>query len=83
MASPFYLDQITTTQAQILTYQTAIDYLIANPTKSYSLDTGQTKQTVNRQDLGSLQNQLTLLYSRLEALNAKCNGGVVISRPGW
>ena len=50
---------------------------------SYTLDTGQTRQTVTRQSLSALQKTLDALYNRLAILEARCNGAGTIMRPGF
>lgn len=80
----FLSNRITVIQNQITAYESAITFLITNPTKSYTLDTGQSRTTVTRVDLESLQNNLDILYNRLDVLDAIVNKtGTTISRPGW
>lgn len=81
MSNEFITQQITRTQTQITLLQDAIDFLYANPHKSYTLDTGQSKQTVSREELESLQRQVDILLGRLTALEARCNGGAIKINP--
>ena len=83
MADTFLEDRLTATKNQILAYEAAIDFLIANPTKRYKLDTGQSSQEVTRQDLTTLQDDLDKLYSRYETLEKRCNSRPLINAPGW
>jgi hypothetical protein len=51
--------------------------------QSYTLDTGQSRQTVTRADLGRLQDMLNSLENRLSTLQARRNGAGVRVLPGW
>jgi len=71
------------TTTLILTALGAAILALADPTvSSYSLDTGQTSQTVRRQDLPALYKQRTALQGELCALQARLSGsGAVQVRP--
>ena len=80
----FFSDQIDIIRAQILFYNDAITFLIKNPTKSYTLDTGQSRQSVIRQDLESLIKQRNILFGELDVMSARVDGtGTTVARPGW
>jgi len=64
-------------------YETAIAALSTGTTQSYTLDTGQTRQTVTRQHVSSMQAALDSAYNRLVTLEARLNGAVVQERPAW
>jgi len=83
MADPFLQTQITATEAQITALNAAILFLYANPHQSYSLDTGQTRQNVRRENLTELQNQLDQLLNRRAELQARCNGATLQIVPGF
>ena len=83
MADAFLETQITATEAQITALNAAILFLSANPHKSYELDTGQSRQRVNRDDLISLQEQIDMLLARREALKARCDGATIQACPGF
>jgi hypothetical protein len=84
ISNAFLDDRITATEAAIVAYEAAITSLTANPTLSYSLDTGQGKQSVTRQDLAKLQEGLDGLYERLENLCTRRNGGgSTVMRPAY
>jgi len=75
ITSAWLTDRITATKAQILVYEDAILALGgANGVKSYTLDTGQTRQTVTKEDMGALNDTLNGLYNRLATLDARLNG---------
>jgi len=48
--------------------------LSAGTVKSYSLDTGQTKQDVTKKDLGSIKNMISTLLNRRDIYSARVNG---------
>ncbi len=78
----WYEERITATKAEIVALETAIAAL-AGGAQTYTLDTGQTRQSVTRQQIGSLRNQLDNAYNRLETLVAKCNGASMRIVPGY
>ena len=81
MDTTFLSERITATRAQIVAYEDAITAIVSAGVTSYTLDTGQSRQTVTRLDLPALQNALDSLYSRLDALEARISGGAVIVGP--
>lgn len=83
MTPDFLAARITATQAQILAHEDAISGLSKPDVFSYTLDTGQTRQTVTRQSLSALQKTLDALYNRLAILEARRNGAGTIMRPGF
>ena len=84
MNRQFLIERIEATKAQIIAYDNAITALAANPVQSYTLDTGQSRQTVTRFDLASLQRQLASLENKLATLCARLNGsGVFRGVPAW
>ena len=84
MDKVFTATRIEVTKALILKYEAALDALALNPNQSYTLDTGQTKQTVTRFDLNNLNKVLDSLYNRCATLEARLSGaGTSIQRPAW
>lgn len=86
MAIPdtFLADRITSTEAQITAYETAILAFANNGAiQTYKLDTGQTIQTVTRADLEDLNKTLDILYNRLSTLCARRDGAASLVRPAW
>lgn len=84
MNSKFLQDRITATQSQIIAYESAIDALVSGGVQQYLLDTGQTRQSVTKLDLATLQKNLDSLYNRCATLEARLNGsGTVTARPAW
>ena len=73
--------RITAINAQITAYETAMTALSSSSVKSYSLNTGQTSQTVTKRDLSRLQTELDWLIGRLQYWDDLLNGtGTVIAR---
>ena len=79
----FWRDQISKTETIIQGYIDAINFLIANPTESYTLDTGQTQQDVKRHNINNLQTQLDSLYNRYSSLCLRVNTTPTITIPAW
>lgn len=83
MDRAFIQARIDAIKLMIVAYETAADALAAG-VQSYTLDTGQTRQTVTKLDLVALQNTIDGLYNRCATLEARRNGsGVLTVRPGW
>jgi hypothetical protein len=83
MDAAFIQARIDSTKAQIVAYEDAVTAL-AGGVQSYTLDTGQTRQTVTKLDLSALQKALDAMYNRLVTLEARLNGsGTVTTRPAW
>jgi hypothetical protein len=85
ISSDFLQDRIDATEAQIIALETAITTFISTGlTQSYTLDTGQTRQTVTNSTLSEAELLLESLYNRLANLNNRRNGcGVLHVIPGF
>ena len=83
MDAAFTQARITATKAQIVAYEAAALALGTNNVQSYTLDTGQTRQTVTRADLADIQRTIESLYNRCATLEARLNGGSVLVKPSW
>ena len=84
MDATFIQDRITATKAQIVAYEDAALALGTAGIQSYTLDTGQSKQTVTRADLGTIQETIDGLYNRCAVLEARLTGnGTSIGLPAW
>jgi hypothetical protein len=81
----FWLDRITRTKELIIAWEEAESQLSQGSVQSYTIDTGQTRQTVTRADLSSIRAEVDSLMNRLVTLEARLGlGGAVINvRPGW
>lgn len=79
----FTLERITATKAQIVAYEDAVLALTTGGVQQYSIDTGQTRQTVTKFDLVRMSEHLDGLYNRLATLEARVYGGTTQARPCW
>lgn len=83
MDADFIQSRIDATKAQIVAYEDAATAL-AGGVQSYTLDTGQSRQTVTKLDLSAIQRAIDSLYNRCATLEARLNGsGTVTVSPAW
>lgn len=83
MDSEFLQQRIDATKALIAAYEDAATALVSGGVQSYTIDTGQTRQTVTQVDLAALNRNIDSLYNRLATLQARLKGGSVNVRPAW
>ena len=84
MDSTFLQARIDATKTQIIAFEGALTAFAANGAlQSYTIDTGQTDQTVTRANLTQLRNTVTSLYNQLATLEARLSGGSTQVIPGW
>lgn len=85
MDAAFVQARIDSIKAQIVAYESAILALgTAGGVLSYTIDTGQSRQTVTRQDLDSLRGAYDSLLNQLTVWEARQTGnGVSVGWPGW
>lgn len=84
MADTFLTGKIAATEALINAYEAALLALGEGGMQTYTLDTGQDRQTVTKLDVSSLNRVLDSLYNRRATLLARCTGdGTTIARPSW
>ncbi len=84
MDCEFLRARIEATKAMIILYEDAIMQLETGAVQSYSLNTGQTTQSVTKFDVARLQASLDGLYNRLVTLEARLTGnGTTIAGPAW
>lgn len=77
-----YLEaQLVLCEAAIAATWAAVTAVSTGAVQSYSLDTGQTRQTVTKANLGSIRLQLNDLYSMRDMLRARLCGGGYYVRP--
>lgn len=76
------LARIAATEAAIIATETAISAL-ASGVQSYSLDTGQTRQSVTKANLSELKLSLASLENRRATLRAQLGCGSVNVVPGF
>lgn len=76
--------RINATEAAIEQYEAAELALTTGGVQSYTIDTGQSRQTVTRANLTEIRNGIDSLYNRRATLIARRDGcGVVTTRPSW
>jgi hypothetical protein len=75
--------RIARTKELIVLVEDALDALSTGAVLSYSLDTGQSRQTVTKQSIGSLRIYLDSLENRLATLTARRCGTMTRVIPGW
>jgi len=73
--------EIEETKIRLAKVRTAIDELVLGGTQTYSLDTGQTRQSVVKLNLTELRNLESSLVSRISTLEARSGGGTSYGRP--
>lgn len=83
MDSEFLQQRIDATKALIMAYEDAVTALVDGGVQTYTLDTGQSTQTVTRLQLSTLNRSIDSLYNRLATLQARLNGSAVSVRPAW
>lgn len=81
MAS-FWCEQLEKAKTQLSALDAAIAALEGGAF-SYTLDTGQSRQTVTKQQVGSLYSQQRSLMARIDTLEARCGGQGAVARPGF
>lgn len=82
MDPSFIQARITATKEAIIAAEDAQLAILTGGVQSYTLDTGQTRQTVTKANISELKNYIDALYNRCATLEARLNGsGTVIARP--
>ena len=80
----FIQDRITAIKLRIVAYEDAALALGTGGIQSYTIDTGQSKQTVTKLDLVNIQATIDSLMNQLAVYEARLTGnGVLIARPGF
>lgn len=83
MSQEFLKARIERVKLQIVAYEDAFEAL-ASGVQSYTLNTGQSQQTVTRTSINDMNVALDKLYNRLVTLEARLTGnGVTRVRPAW
>lgn len=67
----FWADELANARYILSLVNKAICELTANPTQSYTLDTGQTKQTVTKADLVQLYQRRDALIGQIATLESR------------
>lgn len=78
----FWTDRLTAAQAEYTAVASAIAALDAGGVQSYTLDTGQTRQTVTKLNLTELRKRLQALLNEISVLEVRCgSSGTSYGRP--
>ena len=84
MDAAFIRERITATKALIVAYEDALLAITTGGVESYTLDTGQSRQTVTKLSIDWLNKSLDSLYNRCATLEARLTGsGSTTMRPTW
>lgn len=76
--------RIAAAETAIEQYEAAELALTTGGVQSYTIDTGQSRQTVTRVNLTEIRNAIDGLYNRRATLLARRDGcGVTTARPSW
>jgi len=79
----FLQARIAATQAQIVAYEDAL-LALNGGMQSYTIDTGQGRQTVTRASISEINRTLDALIDRLDTYETRLNrNGGAIARPAW
>lgn len=74
--------RIAKTKTMIVAYEDAI-LALSTGSQTYMIDTGQTRQSVTKAHLATMESTLDALENRLAVLESRLRGGSVIMRPGF
>lgn len=84
MDATFLQEQIDQIKAIITAYNATILALTIGQNSQYTLDTGQTRQTVTKLDLDKLREDRQSYMNELATLDARLNGsGSLTVTPAW
>lgn len=79
----FLQERITQTKAAIVAYENALIAVGDGKIQSHTMDTGQNRVTVTRNDIASMKRVLDGLYNLLAGLEARLSGSVIHITPAW
>jgi len=82
IVDPVRLAEIEIVQGQIAEVRLAISRIVSGA-QSYTIDSGQTRQTVTRATIGELRLLLEHLRNELRELQSEPGAGTVYVRPGF
>ena len=79
----WYQERIDAIKARIIAHEEAAEAAAALGVQQYTLDTGQSRQNVQKYDVDKVEDILAGLQNRLDAYCARLHGGVTIQRAAW
>lgn len=77
------IDRIEAVKALIVELETALTGIVAGTILKYTIDTGQTRQTVELHNIADLQKLIDANYNLLATLQARVVGAAGQGRPAW
>lgn len=83
MVDCFWSERLAIAKQQLTALDAAITALESGA-QSYTLDTGQSRQTVTRHQIGDLYRRQERLLEQIANLEVRCGGGgAFVARPGF
>lgn len=82
VTNDWLIARIEKTKTLIEAYEDAM-VALSTGAQSYSLDTGQTRQTVTKANLSEMRNAVLILENRLATLEARLEGAGLQAVPGF
>lgn len=84
MTDTFISERITVIEQEIIAHEDALIQL-GSGVQSYTLDTGQTRQTVTKADIGTINKTIDSLYNRRDIFRQRAglSCGVIRVIPKW
>lgn len=80
----FWLTQKTVIENRIIEFNTVFNNAMLNPTRSYTLNTGQSTQSVSRDSIKDYQAMYDSLLNQYATICARLGmGGVIHQFSGW
>lgn len=79
----WFNERIAATKAAIESYEAAELALTTGGAQSYTIDTGQSRQTVTRSNLTEIRKGVESLYNRLATLESRVFGSTTRVAPLW
>jgi LPS sulfotransferase NodH len=84
MDATFIQARIATIESQITAAEAVLTKLLANPNRSYTLNTGQTTESVTKYDIERIQAMIETMVGQLQFWEDCLNGtSGCIGRPGF
>ena len=83
MSDSYWKERIATLKSMVSSYDDALLAFATKNIQSYTLDTGQNRQTVQRAEVSSLKNVRAHLLSELDSLMARTGDAHSYHRDAW
>lgn len=79
----FIQGRIDAAELLIVAHEDASVIAAATGAQSYTLDTGQDRQSVTRYEIGRVNDVISALFLQIQVYEALLNGGSTIARPAF